>query len=110
VGDFGFDVLIQFSPFRFLAIVQASIAIKVGSSTLFSIGLEFNLEGPTPWRANGYGSFRILFVKFKVKFDKTWGEEQENTLPATSVLPLLIQELEKNENWNATAIINPLSL
>src|SRR5688572_7084777 len=110
VGDFGFDVLIQFSPFRFLANVHASISIKLGSSTLFSIDLEFNLEGPTPWRANGYGSFSILFVKFKVKFDKTWGEEQENTLPATSVLPLLLQEFEKRENWNATAVIEPIEL
>ena len=100
-AKFGFDVLIQFSPFRFIASVHASASIKVGNATLFSIGLEFNLEGPTPWRAHGYGSFRILFVKFKVKFDKTWGEKRENSLPATSVLPLLLKELNKNNNWDS---------
>ncbi len=99
-GNFGFDVLIQFSPFKFIAGVHASVAVKLGSSTLFSIGLEFNLEGPSPWRANGYATFKILFIKFKVSFDKTWGEKKENSLPGTSVLPLLIEEFEKNENWD----------
>jgi hypothetical protein len=91
--------LIQFSPFHFIAAVNASVAVKAGSSTLFSIDLEFNLEGPAPWRAYGYGSFRILFVKIKVKFDKTWGETKENILPSTSVLPLLVEEFRKNTNW-----------
>jgi len=99
-GKFGFDVLIIFSPFRFIAGVHASVAVKLGSATLLSIGLEFNLEGPTPWRAHGYGTFKILFIKFKVKFDKTWGEKRENSLPATSVLPLLLEEFQKDENWD----------
>ncbi len=109
-GNFGFDVLIQFSPFRFIAGVHASVAVKLGSATLFSIGLEFNLEGPTPWRAFGYASFKILFIKFKVKFDKTWGEKRENALPSTSVLPLLIEELNKDENWNSKEGTTPLEL
>ena len=109
-GNFGFDVLIQFSPFRFIAGVYASMAVKLGSATLFSIGLEFNLEGPTPWRAYGYASFKILFIKFKIKFDKTWGEKRENALPSTSVLPLLIEELNKDENWNTREGTTPLEL
>lgn len=104
-GKFGFDVLIQFSPFHFIAVVHASVAVKVGSSTLFSIGLEFNLEGPSPWRAYGYGSFSIWFVKFKVKFDKTWGESIDNTLPSTSVLPLVLEEFNKNENWITRPVV-----
>jgi hypothetical protein len=98
-GHFGFDVLFQFSPFRFIAAVGASVAVKSGSSTLFAIQLKFNLEGPTPWRAYGYGSFGIWFITIKVRFDKTWGERRENSLPATAVLPLLLQELQKDTNW-----------
>lgn len=109
-GNFGFDVLIQFSPFRFIAGVHASVAVKLGSATLFSIGLEFNLEGPTPWRAFGYATFKILFIKFKVKFDKTWGEKRENALPSTSVLPMLLEELNKDENWYTKEGIAPLEL
>lgn len=102
-GNFGFDVLIQFSPFRFIANVRASVAVKLGSSTLFSIDLDFNLEGPSPWRAYGHASFSILFIKIKVKFDKTWGEERVNTLPSVDVLPLLLEELEKDTNWVSVA-------
>lgn len=102
-GHLGFDVLIQFSPFRFIAGISASVEVKMGSTTLFSIGLEFNLEGPTPWRAHGYGSFKILFIKIKVRFDKTWGEKKENSLPSTEVLPLLVEELSKDSNWETKA-------
>jgi len=102
-GHFGFDILFQFSPFHFMAGINASVAVKMGGSTLFSIDLEFNLEGPTPWRAHGYGSFRILFVKYKVNFDKTWGEQRATSLPATSVLPLLLEEFGKNSNWKTTS-------
>jgi hypothetical protein len=100
-GHLGFDVLIQFSPFRFIAGISASVEVKLGSSTLFSISLEFNLEGPSPWRAYGHGSFKILFIKIKVRFDKTWGEKKENSLPSTDILPLLVEELSKDSNWQA---------
>jgi hypothetical protein len=103
-GNFGFDVLIQFSPFRFIANVRASVAVKLGSSTLFSIQLDFNLEGPTPWHAYGYASFTILFFTIKVRFDKAWGEEQTNSLPATEVLEKLREELEKDTNWEAKSL------
>jgi hypothetical protein len=106
-GKFNFDVLIQFSPFKFIAGVSASVAVKLGSSTLFSISLKFNLEGPTPWRANGHASFKVLFVKVKVKFDVTWGEKRENALPAASVLPMLLAEVSKDENWDT---VPPASL
>lgn len=99
-GYLGFDVLIQFSPFRFIAGITASVEVRWGSTVLFSIGLSFNLEGPAPWRAHGYAKFKILFISFKVKFDKTWGEKKENSLPSTSVLPLLLEQLQKNENWD----------
>ena len=100
-GYFGFDVLIQFSPFRFIAGIKAGVAVKIGKTTIMSISLSFNLEGPAPWRAHGHAKFKILFFSIKVKFDKTWGEKKENSLPATDVLPLLLEEMNKDENWDA---------
>lgn len=100
IGKLGFDVLIQFSPFRFVAAIYATVEVKLGSSTLFAIGLEFNLEGPAPWRAHGYAKFKVLFISFKVSFDKTWGEKKENSLPSISVMPLLEEEFLKDTNWN----------
>jgi hypothetical protein len=100
----GFDVLIQFSPFHFIAAISARAAITAGSTDICSIDLEFTLEGPTPWHAYGYGSFKIWFVKIKVSFDKTWGENRTNSLPSTEVLPLLLNELQKSTNWKTSAI------
>jgi hypothetical protein len=99
VGEFGFDVLFQFSPFYFIADAYARLAVKLGSTTLLGISLEFTLEGPTPWRARGLAKFTILFVTFKVKFDKTWGEKRDTKLPDITVLPLLMEAVTHRNNW-----------
>ncbi|MCP3665043.1 MAG: hypothetical protein GY696_21525 [Gammaproteobacteria bacterium] len=101
VGNFGFDVLFQFVPFRFIAAVRASLAVKAGSTTILSLGLSFELAGTSPWSAKGSASFRILFIKVKVKFSKTWGERKEISLPRIDVLPELIDEFNRDTNWNA---------
>jgi hypothetical protein len=101
VGEFGFDVLFQFSPFRFMADAHARLAVKWGSTTLLGISLEFLLEGPTPWRAKGTAKFTILFITCKVKFDKTWGEKKDILLPDIAVLPLLLEALNETRNWRS---------
>ncbi|SDC91531.1 hypothetical protein SAMN04488104_100954 [Algoriphagus faecimaris] len=108
VGEFGFDVLFQFSPFRFIADARARLAVKAGSTTLLSLSLEFSLEGPTPWRAKGTAKFKVLFFSVKVKFDVTWGDKRDTTLPDISVLPLLVEALEDIQNWRSV-INNPSS-
>ncbi|MFN8308818.1 MAG: DUF6603 domain-containing protein [Chitinophagales bacterium] len=100
-GILGFDVLIQFNPFYFNAHIYASVDVRTGSTVLFCISLDLMLEGPTPWHARGKASFKILFVKFSVGFNITWGEERTDTLPPVDVLPLLKEALGKMGNWNA---------
>jgi len=109
VGEFGFDVLFQFSPFRFIADARARLAVKAGSTTLFSISLTFTLEGPTPWRANGTAKFKILFFTVKAKFNVTWGDERDTALPDIAVLPLLIEALEDRQNWRSIAQNNHIN-
>jgi hypothetical protein len=99
IGEFGFDVLFQFSPFRFIADARARLAVKAGSTTLLSLSLTFSLEGPIPWRAKGTAKFKILFISVKVRFDETWGEKRETSLPDIAVLPLLEDALNDNQNW-----------
>ena len=101
VGYFGFDVLFQFNPFRFMAGIAAGLEVKVGSTTLLSISLGFDLAGPTPWSAAGKASFKILFFKVSVKFSKTWGERKDISLPTIPVLPELIKALNQDRNWIA---------
>lgn len=101
IGEFGFDVLFQFSPFMFMADAYARLAVKLGSTTLLGISLKFSLEGPTPWRAKGIASFTILFITIKVRFDKTWGEKKNTMLPDIAVLPLLLEALNERRNWRS---------
>ncbi|WP_339711912.1 DUF6603 domain-containing protein [uncultured Kriegella sp.] len=110
IGYFGFDVLFQFSPFKFIANIRAGIEIKLGSTTLFSISLEFELQGPTPWIASGTASFKILFFTIKVKFKKTFGEKKNSTLPAVAVMPQVLEALNAQPNWISVIPKNRYSL
>lgn len=98
-GYLGFDVLFEFRPFRFMAGIRAGVEVRIGSSTLFSISLSLELEGPTPWMARGTAKFRILFFSVKVRFSKTWGEDPAAIEPETMVAPLIEQAMQDESNW-----------
>lgn len=100
-GELGLDVLFQFSPFHFVALITGSLAISVFGADLLSISLRFQLEGTSPWRASGSGSISILFFSIDVSFDVTWGEQKNTSLPPVHVLPILLAELDKQANWSA---------
>lgn len=110
VGDFGFDVLFQFSPFHIDAQVYARLAVRAGDSDLLSLSLDFRLQGPTPWIAKGTASFKILFFKVSVEFEKRFGEEVHTTLPEVDVLPLVVEEFERNDNWRGELSAGAASL
>jgi hypothetical protein len=99
-GFLTFDVLFQFNPFYFIAEITAMLALRVGSSSFASIKLTLTLEGPTPWKAQGTARFKICwFFTLKVRFNKTFGEARNTTLPDLAVLPLLIEALSEDDNW-----------
>jgi hypothetical protein len=110
VGYLGFDVLFQFSPFKFIADITAGLEVKMGSSTLFSINLDFELSGPTPWNANGTASFSILFISIKVHFNVTWGDAQQITEPSIPILPKIMEALGLDANWSAELPANRYNL
>ncbi len=100
-GHIGFDALFQFSPFYMIIQLSASLSVKVFGIGLFSVRVKMSLEGPTPWKAHGTGSISLLFFDVDVDIDVTWGESKNTTLPPISVMPLLVAEYEKQENWKA---------
>lgn len=100
-GEFGFDVLFQFSPFLFDAAVYARLAVMAGGSPLLALDLDFSLVGPTPWIAKGYASFKVLFFTVKAQFEKRFGEEALDSAPTASLVPLVTAELERAANWQA---------
>ena len=98
-GHLGFDALFIFSPFYFTFSISVKLSVKVFGIGLFSVGFSGKLEGPTPWHIKGKGSISLLFFDISVPFEHTWGEEKNTELPAISVLPLLVAELEAVSNW-----------
>ena len=101
-GFLTFDVLFQFNPFYFIAEITAMLALRVGSSSFASIKLSLTLEGPTPWKAQGTAKFKICwFFTLKVRFNKTFGETRNTTLPDVPVLPLVAAALRAGDNWES---------
>jgi len=99
VGNFGFDVLFGWNPFRFIASVHARLAVRMGDTDLLSLSLAFELQGTTPWKAKGTASFGILFWTISVHFEKTWGEQRDLNLPTVAVLPAVLDEFRRDVNW-----------
>lgn len=100
-GEASYDALFQLSPFFFIADISASVTVEAFGVGTFSIRLQFELEGPTPWRARGEGSISLWLFDLSVDFDITWGETLNTTLPPIAVMPLVKGEVEKPDNWRA---------
>ncbi|RSM79992.1 hypothetical protein DMH04_30805 [Kibdelosporangium aridum] len=98
-GHLAFDALFRFSPFSFIIQISAGVSLKAFGVGVFSIDLDFQLEGPSPWRAHGRGSISLLFFEISADFDITWGEERDTALPPVAVLGLLENEIRKVEGW-----------
>lgn len=101
-GHLGFDALFQFSPFYMILQVSASLSVKVFGAGMFSLGLNAKIEGPGPWNMHGKGKIKICwFWKVTVNIDTTWGNREDTTLPAIAIMPILVAEIEKRDNWKA---------
>lgn len=101
-GFIGLDVLINFHPFHFVAEISGQLAVRTGSHVLFSIQLDFVLEGPKPLHAHGTGSFEIGFIftiTFSVSFDVTIGNPLTELLDAIDVLGEIVKALSNLGNW-----------
>lgn len=100
-GWLGFDVLIVFSPFSFIAEMDGGVDLMRGSSTLMSIHLNFSLSGPAPWHAHGHASIKVLFFKVSVTFDKEWGDPTPAPLPPEDARAPLLAALAQTASWSA---------
>ncbi|MGZ5134542.1 MAG: DUF6603 domain-containing protein, partial [Flavitalea sp.] len=100
-GRVTFDALFQFSPFIFTIDFSSSFSLKAFGIGVYSVRLRGTLQGPTPWRAKGSGGISFFFFDIDVDFDKTWGESRDTSLPDIEILPRLLTELRKREQWHA---------
>lgn len=101
-GFASYDVLFQFSPFKFIAGLEAGVSLRRGSSVIMGIRVSGELTGPTPWNAKGKASVSFFFFSVSVPFNVTWGNaagaaDQEKA----DLMVLLTGEINDNRNWKA---------
>jgi hypothetical protein len=98
-GFAGFDVLINFSPFSFIADIGAMIAVRTGTTVLFGIRLEGSLTGPAPWRIKGQAVITIV-VPIPFHFDVQFGSPQRaKPLPRQDPWGVLQKAIAEKRHW-----------
>jgi uncharacterized protein DUF6603 len=101
-GQAGYDVLIQFDPFHFVASLFASLQLKAGNNNLFKVSFAGELSGPRPLNIKGKAKFEIWWIDFTVSFNVTLVSGQKPPLPApVDVGALLRTALADGASWNA---------
>jgi hypothetical protein len=99
-GKIGFDVLIQFDPFMFIAGFHASVQLKRGSTNLFKVQVEGELSGPRPLHVKGKATFEIFWCDFSVSFNKTLISGEAPPPPEKiRVMERLTAALKDARNW-----------
>lgn len=99
-GQIGFDVLIQFNPFGFLASFYASVQLKRNSTNLFKVKIEGELAGPKPLHVKGKATFEIFWCSFSVSFDQTLvAGTRPAQLTPVNVMSQLKTALADSRNW-----------
>ncbi|MBO9658554.1 MAG: hypothetical protein J7527_06990 [Chitinophagaceae bacterium] len=62
-GWFGFDALVQFKPFYFIAEINAGFDVEVDGVSLCNVQVHGNLSGPGPLVLSANASVHVLMVK-----------------------------------------------
>jgi hypothetical protein len=99
-GFLGYDLLIQFDPFHFVANIGAGLALRRGSDVIAGIDVGCELSGPTPWHAKGHATLELLFFSVDIGFDETWGDDAPTLPPTTAnVRELMVEAVKKDDAW-----------
>ncbi|MEZ5042477.1 MAG: DUF6603 domain-containing protein [Saprospiraceae bacterium] len=106
-GLLAFDALFIFDPFSFIISLEATLAIRRGTSILFGIHFYGKLSGPTPWHVEGEVSFSIFFFEVSIGFSATWGDPPSEIAAATEDLRALLgKEIADQRNWTVVVPTN----
>ena len=98
-GWFGFDALIQFKPFHFIARIEAGFDVEVFGVSLCSVRVEGQLSGPGPLVLQAKASVRILFVKVSASVTIELGSNPpERVIPIPNLPDHLKGELTNPDN------------
>jgi hypothetical protein len=99
-GYLGYDLLVQFIPFHFIADIYAGLALRHGTDVIAGIDVSCELSGPEPWHVKGDARFKILFFSISIGFDETWGNDPSSlTLDTVDVLSRIEDAVKDSRNW-----------
>ena len=99
-GWFGFDALIQFSPFGFKFTTEIGFSVSFKSITLLGVDVWLQIVGPAPWELDGYAKVKICGFKKKLTVDLELGRKTAVAVPSYDVMDMLVKALEDPESWS----------
>jgi hypothetical protein len=101
-GWFGFDALVQFDPFHFVATIDAGFDVEVAGVSLCSVNVRGQLSGPGPLVLEARASVRILFVRISANVTiPLGGTPTAQPVPIPDVLGRVFPEIARPENLRA---------
>ncbi len=104
-GHIGYDVLIQFDPFGFVADFSAGVQLKHGSTNLFKLQADGELSGPRPLHVKGKVTFEIFWCDFTISFNRTLISGEAPPPPAPIVVMDRLQAaLSDPRNWTGQLV------
>lgn len=102
-GDFGFDVLVIFTPFSISADMDANVMIEAEGAPLVSARVVVHLEGPEPWFGRATATFE--FLRQPIDFDVAFGGKIKDDAPdAVELWDKLEEALRLPEGWSTPSI------
>ena len=102
-GGAGFDTLIRFSPFSFVARFYAHMSVLLGSKELLGVAIVARFSGPEPWFFMGTASFRVLYKDWNFDVEiKLAGKETAVKLETLDVAALVRDALRLSGAWSQT--------
>jgi hypothetical protein len=98
-GWFGFDALIQFKPFYFVAHVDAGFDVEVEGVSLCGVRIEGQLSGPGPLVLEARATVHLLFIKVSGHVSIELNSNPPEAVTPIPNLPARLQpELSNPEN------------
>jgi hypothetical protein len=98
-GWFGFDALIQFKPFHFVAQIEAGFDVEVEGVSLCSVRVQGLLSGPGPLVLQARASVKILFVRISGSITIELASNPPETItPIPNIPEHLRKELSNPDN------------
>lgn len=110
-GWFGFDALVQFEPFHFVARIDAGFDVEVEGVSLCGVRVQGDLVGPGPLVLRAQASVEVLFIDISKSVTITLNDSPSDARQAIpNVLEHLKDELSRAENLRAEGQDNAVLL